>query len=109
MVLGRPVVASDVAGSRDLVVHGKTGRLVPEGDTAAFADAVVDVLRDPAEATALGSAGRTRSALFSRDRMARGTLDVYRQVTGASMGVPSEPPRQPHMVTPLSRLQQVLN
>ena len=92
MVLGRPVIASDVAGSRDLVVDGETGRLVPEGDTEALADAMTEVLRSPSEAIRLGAAGSDRSAIFSRDRMARSMLDVYQQVGGKSLGAPS--PRQ---------------
>jgi glycosyltransferase involved in cell wall biosynthesis len=89
MVLGRPVVASDVSGSRDLVVHGETGRLVPEGDLGALADAVSDVLRDPTERNRLGTAGSARSALFSSDHMSRKMLDVYREVGGSSIGAPN--------------------
>ncbi|HEX7979967.1 MAG TPA: glycosyltransferase, partial [Gemmatimonadaceae bacterium] len=92
MVLGRPVIASNVAGSRDLVVNGETGLLVREGDVDALADAVTEVLRDPSKAARLGTAGSARSSLFSREHMSRRMLDVYRQVGGPSMGIPSVPP-----------------
>jgi glycosyltransferase involved in cell wall biosynthesis len=37
MAAGVPVVATDIAGNRDLVVHDQTGFLVPVGDRAGFA------------------------------------------------------------------------
>ena len=94
MVLGRPVVATDVAGSRDLVVPGETGRLVPEGDARALASAVAELLRNPSEAARLGAAGTIRSALFSRERMARGMLEVYQQLDGSPLGASCTPERK---------------
>jgi glycosyltransferase involved in cell wall biosynthesis len=43
---GTPVVASDSPGLRDSVRHDRTGFLVPHGDVAACADAVIRILRD---------------------------------------------------------------
>jgi glycosyltransferase involved in cell wall biosynthesis len=93
MVLGRPVVATDVAGSRDLVVHGETGLLVREGDAEALAGAITTVLREPSTAARFGAAGSARATLFSRDGMSQKMLDVYRQVAGASLGAPGIRPR----------------
>ena len=39
-----PVVASDVGGIPQIVVHGRTGYLVPQGDPSAFADAVREAM-----------------------------------------------------------------
>lgn len=78
MVLGRPVVSTAVAGSRDLVAEGETGYLVPPGDPGAFADALARVLGDPAHAEALGRAAAERARRFSRERMAAELLEVYR-------------------------------
>jgi glycosyltransferase involved in cell wall biosynthesis len=58
MRAGRPVVAHDVGGIREMVVEGETGFLVPCGDTARMAAAVADLLEDPARAAAMGEAGR---------------------------------------------------
>ena len=58
--LGVPVIAGDARGVGAVVVHGAGGWLVPEGDVAAFAGAVVRALADPATLTAVGAAGRTR-------------------------------------------------
>ena len=61
MAAGRPVVASDVGGNADAVVHGETGLLAAAGDAAAFADALDTVLRDPTLARRMGEAGRRRA------------------------------------------------
>ena len=55
-----PVVASDVSGSRELVVPGRPGLLVPPGDAEALAEALEELLTHPARARALGEAGRKR-------------------------------------------------
>jgi glycosyltransferase involved in cell wall biosynthesis len=68
---GRPVVASDVQGLREIVTSGETGLLVPPGDPARLAEAVGALLRDPDLAAALTVAGRA-SALH------RFTVDRYR-------------------------------
>jgi glycosyltransferase involved in cell wall biosynthesis len=94
MVLGRPVIASDVAGSRDLVVHGETGLLVREGDADALAGTLAEVLRDPARASRFAAAGAARSALFSRERMSRRMLEIYRELGDVSFGSPATPSRK---------------
>jgi len=43
---GTPVIASDVNGLRDSVVHGQTGTLVPIKDVDAFAQAMIDLILD---------------------------------------------------------------
>ena len=58
MAAGLPVVATDCGGNRELVAEGRTGHIVPPGDSAALAERLVALLRDPARAKALGDAGR---------------------------------------------------
>jgi glycosyltransferase involved in cell wall biosynthesis len=58
MGAGLPVVATGVDGIRELVQPGVTGELVPPGDPAAMARALVSVLGDPGMALRLGNAGR---------------------------------------------------
>jgi trehalose synthase len=58
----RPVVATAVGGIVDQVVDGETGRLVRDPhDHAEFADALLALLRDPAEATRMGVNARERA------------------------------------------------
>jgi glycosyltransferase involved in cell wall biosynthesis len=46
MGLGKAVIATDVPGNRDCVLHGRTGLLTPSEDAVAMADAVEMVVRD---------------------------------------------------------------
>lgn len=62
MAMGRPVIATYVAGIPELVVPGKTGWLVPAGDSAALA-AAADRLAEAGadQLTLMGQAGRARA------------------------------------------------
>lgn len=70
MAAGCAVVASAVPGVREVIADGIDGRLVPEADPAALADALEALLRDPATAARLAQAARRRALEeFSRERM----------------------------------------
>ena len=60
MALARPVVATDVGGTADQVVDGKTGHLVRAGDTVAVTRALLALAADPKAAERMGAAGRER-------------------------------------------------
>jgi phosphatidylinositol alpha 1,6-mannosyltransferase len=62
MAFGRPVVAGDVGGLRDLVVHEETGLLVPPGDVDALRTALERLLGDADLRRRFGQAGRARIA-----------------------------------------------
>lgn len=53
-----PVVASDVDGIPDVVLHGETGLLAPPGDVRALAAAIARLARDPSLRERMGRAGR---------------------------------------------------
>lgn len=57
-----PVVATRAGGLPEAIDDGISGRLVPERDPGALADAIADLLRRPDEARRLGAAGRERVA-----------------------------------------------
>ena len=60
MAAGRPIVAFD--GSAGELEHDRTGLRVPNGDVAAFADAIVRLLDEPAFAAGLGERARAVAA-----------------------------------------------
>jgi glycosyltransferase involved in cell wall biosynthesis len=78
---GRPVVATDVGGVRDVVRHGETGALVPAGNAAATSMEVLRIVRDEALAREWGMAGRrwVRSR-FAANRLASDTARLYREL-----------------------------
>ena len=69
---GTPVVASDIAGYRDVVRDGVDGVLVPRGDATALAETLRDLALDPARARRWPSRrARTRRATPGRGSPAR--------------------------------------
>ena len=79
--MGRPVVASDLAGIRELVRDGDTGLLVPAGDAARLGEALRRVLEDPSLASRLGAAGRARAeALYSAKVQGEVLAGLYRRL-----------------------------
>ncbi len=57
---GLPVVAADAGGTREIVVDGVNGRVVPVHDVPALTTALLETIGDPARAAAYGAAGRAR-------------------------------------------------
>jgi type III pantothenate kinase len=60
MAMGKPVIASDIGTTRDYVVPGETGLLVPPGDAQALRQAVLDLHADPARRRRFGETARRR-------------------------------------------------
>jgi D-inositol-3-phosphate glycosyltransferase len=80
MACGVPVVASAVGGMLDTVVDGMTGLLVPPRCPERIAEAVAELLADPARRAAMSSVAADRARLYSWDRVGDLTLGVYRAV-----------------------------
>ena len=83
MATGTPVVASNATCLPEVL--GDAALLVEPTDDAAFAAAVESVLRDPALYRRLSIQGAARAATFTWERCAEMTVEVYREVAGASM------------------------
>jgi len=83
--VGRPVLASDLPGFRDVVEPGVNGHLVGVDDVAGWVDAITGVLLHDDGATAMGRAGADRIAtLCDPDRIAHLTLDAYAEAMAAA-------------------------
>jgi glycosyltransferase involved in cell wall biosynthesis len=81
MALGKPVVASRVGGTPEVVEDGETGMLVPPSDASALAEALASLVRSPEAMERMGHAGRQRVAeRFGAERMASEIEEVYREV-----------------------------
>ena len=84
MAMARPVVATAVNGVTELIRPDVDGILVAPGDPASIARAVLDLLRRPEHARAVGAAARARVAdHFSVDRMVQQTERLYLEVAAA--------------------------
>lgn len=78
---GRPIVAYDVPGCREVVLHGKNGLLVPAGNAEALADALKKLLEDPGLRRRMGAHGRELAVNeFSLERVITETLQVYEEL-----------------------------
>ena len=60
MATGVPVVGTDVGGVTELIEDGVDGRVVPERDPQALADALEDLWRNPQRARDFGRSGRRK-------------------------------------------------
>jgi glycosyltransferase involved in cell wall biosynthesis len=80
MMSGLPVVATDIRGSREEVVPGATGLLVPVRDARALGRALEDLIADPPLRQRLGHAGRARAlAHYDQDRVIALQLELLQQ------------------------------
>jgi len=78
LAAARPVIAFAVGGLPEVVIDGVNGRLLPAGDSEAFANAVVDTLHDTARrfAYARGAAASARG--FGLEEHVRRLIECYR-------------------------------
>jgi glycosyltransferase involved in cell wall biosynthesis len=79
---GRPMVATDVPGSREIAIEGETALTVPVDDAAALADAMARMASDaPLRARLGGNARALVEAKFSSDKIGKEIVDLYRSIT----------------------------
>ena len=91
MVAGKPVVATNGGGVPEIVQDGETGWLVPMGESAPMAEAIVRLLNDPDRAAQMGAAGRKRVLEhFTIELTARKVQEVYEQFWSDPTAIPSQ-------------------
>ena len=83
MAVGKPVVATPLGGSKELVTP-ETGLLVPPEDASAVAEAITTLVSDRERLKTMGKAAQTRAVqLFSSEKNTALTEDVYTELLAA--------------------------
>ncbi len=97
---GTPVIASDVSGLKDAILHKKTGYLLPYGDTDSFAQTILLVLKNKQLRERLSQAATLRAQKFSWDNSANAFATIM-----------AEALYQPSVIKPMkrTRLTYILN
>jgi len=82
---GRPLIATDVPGCNAVVRDGLNGILVPARSPEALAEAIETLLTRPVVREAMGASARELAEQeFGVERLARETLELYREMLSAS-------------------------
>lgn len=82
---GKPIVASDIGGLRDIVADGETGLLVGAGDRAALRGALGRMCGDAALRERMGAAAAERAKLFSPEAVVPRFEQAYRDAIAARL------------------------
>ena len=80
MAAGAPVVASDLPAFLRVLDAGRAGATYPNADSAALAETVRAMLRDPGRRAELSAIGRKRAAVFDWSVVAEDVMAVYETV-----------------------------
>jgi glycosyltransferase involved in cell wall biosynthesis len=92
----RPVVATRAGGTGAVVRHDESGYLEAIGDTAALAERLATLARDPALRKEMGARGADDVRVrFTVDRMAKDVEAVYRRLLSAQPGIRRSRPLTP--------------
>ena len=80
MAAGRPIVASDLPSSREVLRHGENAWLVAPDDAGALADGITRLLADDALSERIARTAFADSVAYSWDARARHLLDVFAEI-----------------------------
>jgi phosphatidylinositol alpha-mannosyltransferase len=89
---GTPVVASDIAGYRDVVEHGVNGLLVPRGNATALAEQLRDLALEPARRAQLAAAAAGSAPRYAWPRVAAEVLGAYEDAIALHATAPQSVP-----------------
>ncbi len=94
MACGLPVIATDVSGTRQVMVPGETGMLIAPGDAQEIVQAVSELLADPFRGKVMGLAARQRvETLFSARKQAREYVALFERANQRSEKSPGFSPK----------------
>jgi glycosyltransferase involved in cell wall biosynthesis len=88
MACGLPVIANAAGALPEVIgTDGRTGRLVPERNARAMADAILDVLSEPGRAEQMGREARARiQNVFQWSDAAANMIEVFEETLRATHG-----------------------
>jgi glycosyltransferase involved in cell wall biosynthesis len=90
MAMGVPVVTTDVAGAKELVLHEQTGYVLPQGDVNGLARAIITLVANEALRQRMSQAGRERvECEFSFPTRLQRVEALYERVLGLSKNCPT--------------------
>lgn len=93
MAAGTPIVASNIAGYRNVATHEEHAELVEPGSPDLLATALTRVLKDRKYAESLVSAGHKRASEFSMDRLAELYVRYYQVAINQAQKATQKPSR----------------
>jgi glycosyltransferase involved in cell wall biosynthesis len=83
LLSGTPVLTTDTAGAREVIEDRVTGRVVPVGDTEAYAQALIELCGDPSLLEKMGRVGREHMASrVTADAVAKQLRILYEKALG---------------------------
>ena len=78
---GRPIIASNIPGCREIVHDGQNGLLVPIGDKIALVNALTNLISNSELRKKMGHYGRQLvETEFAEELVSRSTIEVYREI-----------------------------
>ncbi|MDH4208047.1 MAG: glycosyltransferase family 4 protein [Anaerolineae bacterium] len=80
MAAGKPAVATDIPGYRDLLANGKEGLLAEPKNERALAQAIIHILKNPDLQRSMGAEGRAKARQYSWRRVALRVLEFYEEL-----------------------------
>jgi phosphatidyl-myo-inositol alpha-mannosyltransferase len=80
MAAGRPILASDIDGFREVMQHGREGELLPVDDAGAWTRALERLAREPLRAQAYSEHGRATAQHYAWPKVTAEVLGLYRAV-----------------------------
>ena len=86
MAMGKPIIASDIGGIPDLIIHGNNGLLTSAGDPESIAMSIEFLYRDPSKRKELGENGKAIAAQYSADSMIQKIDRLYLELFKKNCG-----------------------
>jgi phosphatidylinositol alpha-mannosyltransferase len=80
MAAGKPILASDIDGYREVMQHGREGELIDPSAVEGWARAILRLAREPARAAAYAERGRQAAARYAWPIVAHRILGLYRTI-----------------------------